>query len=486
MKILLLNSPWINTDAEYSVKAGTRWAAIRKKDRSMPYFPFPYFLASTTAVLKKAGFDAHIKDAIASGMTREECMSYIQDLKPHILLIEAFTPSIYEDLSFMKEAKERTGCYSVFCGAHPTAMPEEILKNDFMDFVLLGEYDYTMRELANFIHLGKTNFESIKGLAYKENNQIKINPQLQPVQDLDELPFPERDQLPMHKYNEPFSKYFPNARIVTSRGCPYKCIFCIEPFMSNTYRKRSVDLVIKEIEMIRGKYGAKEIFFDDAIFTLSRAIEIAEAILAYGLKIAWSCWIDWNITCPQLALLKRSGCIGIKFGIESADPEILKTLKKPINISRIKELIKNCKKLGLLRHASFMFGLPGETPETILNTIDLAFSLDLTSCQLAVATPLPGTPFYKMAEEKGWLVTKDWRNYESQYNVVVEYPDCKKEVIQAAIELARKKKVKQILHNPLIAVGYILKLYQIKGFRDFFIELLQKGNFALKALISKR
>ena len=107
MKVLLLNSPWINNENEYCVKAGTRWAAIRKKDRSMPYFPFPYFLASTTAVLKKAGFDAHIKDAVAEEMTRQECIDYVTNLKPDVLVIEAFTPSIYEDISFIKEAKEK-------------------------------------------------------------------------------------------------------------------------------------------------------------------------------------------------------------------------------------------------------------------------------------------------------------------------------------------------------------------------------------------
>lgn len=487
MKVLVLNSPWINTDKEYGVKSGTRWTGMRKKDRSMPYFPFPYFIACATAVLKKAGFQAHIKDAIAEEMTREECLEYVRNLKPDLVLIEAFTPSINYDLSFMKEAKERTGCYSVFCGVHSSALPEEILKNDFMDFVLMGEFDYTLRELVSFIASGRRDFGSIKGLAYKENNCIKINPPGELIQNLDALPFPEWDELPMHKYNEPFSKYYPNGRIVTSRGCPYRCIFCVEPFMNNsTYRKRSVDLVLEEIKLLSKKYGIREIFFDDAIFTLARAKEIAEVLLEHNLIIPWSCWIDWNITFEELKVLKRSGCIGVKFGIESAAPEILKAARKYVDIKKIKELLKNCRKLGLLRHASFLFGLPGDTANTMRQTIDLAFSLDLTSCQVAIATPLPGTAFYKIAKEKGWLATENWEEYEGNYSAVVEYPGCSRKDIVAAINLAREKKIKQMFKNPFVAAAYIYKLYKMKGAREFFKELLQKGGFALKVLFPKK
>jgi len=455
----------------------------------MPYFPFPDFLASATAVLKKAGFDTHIKDAIAEEMTRSECMAYVENFKPDILVIEAFTPSIYEDLSFMQEAKAKTGCYSIFCGAHPSALPEEILKNAFMDFVLLGEFEYTLRELVSFLSLGRNDFGNIAGLAFKENNCIKINPRRELIQNLDELPFPERDELPMRKYNEPFSRHFPNARIITSRGCPYGCIFCVEQIMcgiGHSYRKRSLGLVSEEVRIVSNKYGAREVFFDDAIFTIDRAKEIAEAFLNNNLRLPWSCWIDWNITLDELRLLKRSGCTGVKFGVESSSFDILKAAKKPVKIDKIKELIKNCRKLGILRHGSFMFGLPGETRETLRKTIDLAFSLDLTSSQLTIATPLPGTPFYKMAEENRWLATRDWRKYECFYSAVVEYPDCSKEDILAAMELARQKKVKQVLKNPMVAANYIIKLYKIKGLKGFSQEFIQRVAFFIKALFSKQ
>lgn len=488
MRVLLLNSPWINNEIEYGVKAGTRWAAIRKKDRSMPYFPFPYYLASATAVLKQAGFDAHIKDAISEEISKQECLEFVAKMKPDLLLIEAFTPSIFEDLDFMKEAKERTGCLSVFSGVHPTALPEEILKYNFMDLVIIGEYDYTVRELVILLDRGRSDFENIKGLAYKKNGSIKINPRREPIKNLDELPFPERDELPMHKYNEPFSKYYPNAKLVTSRGCPYNCIFCTEPLMYNgpIYSKRSVNLVLEEIRILRDKYKAREIFFDDSIFTIPRATEIAEGLIINNMRIAWSCWMDWNINFNSLKLLKESGCVGIKFGVESASPGILKTARKPVNLEKIKELVNNCRKLGLFCNGAFMFGLPGETPETMRSTRDLIFSLKITSCQLAIATPLPGTPFYKMAQENGWVITKDWRKYDCHYTSVIEYPACRKEDIEDAIELARQQKVKQMLKNPGVAFAYFLKLCRLKGYRGMLKEISQKIFFVIKALFSRK
>jgi anaerobic magnesium-protoporphyrin IX monomethyl ester cyclase len=488
MKILFLNSPWINTDSEYGVKAGTRWASLRKKDQSMPYFPFPYYLSSSAALLRREGFDAHVKDAVAEELSREECLAYVAREKPAMLVVEAFTPSIFEDLSFMKAVKEITGCVTVFCGPHPTALAREMLENDFMDFVLLGEYDYTARDLAAALRDKRLSYGMIEGLAYKEKGAIKINARRPPLQNLDELPVPARDELPLHKYNEPFSKFYPNAKIVTSRGCPHNCIFCTEPLMygGSSYKKRSVKLILEEIKILRDIYKVREVFFDDSIFPVARAREIAEGILASSLKIAWSCWIDWNIGMDDLRLMRRSGCIGVKVGVESANLDILKKAQKPVNIEKIRDLVRNCRRSGLLCSGAFMFGLPGDTPETMRKTIDLAFSLGLTTCQLSIATPLPGTPFFRMAEESGWLLTRDWRMYNCHYTSVVAYPGCGKEAIEQAIGTAREKKVKQILENPLVAFGYMVKLYRRNGLRGMIRDIRKKSSFVLKAFGSRK
>ena len=487
MKILLLNSPWINNDNEYGIKAGTRWAALRKKDSTMPYFPFPYFLASACTFLKKQGFDAHIKDAVAEELNFETCLQQVAQMKPEVLVIEAFTPSIETDLAFAQKAKDHTGCKTIFCGAHVTALPHETLKNACVDFVVLGEYDLAINNICKMISEGRNDFESIKGIVFRKNGLIKVNPGQEVIKNLDDLPIPERDELPVLKYNEPLSRNFPNARIVSSRGCPFHCIFCIEPFINGKlYRKRSVNIVIDEIMMLIQKYGVKEVVFDDAIFTIGRAKEVANEILKRKIKIAWSCWMEWNVGFEDLKLLKQSGCVALKFGIETANPEMLKTIGKPPYLSKLKELIQNCKKLKITPHGSVMLGLPGETKESLEDTMDLTFSLGLHSCQLSIATPLPGTPFYEMALNNGWLVSKDWKAFEPLEHCVIEYPNCSKEDILHAVSQFKKRKVRHFLKNPMNAFRYAWKLLRLQGPKVFFQELGKKVKFILNSLTLKK
>jgi len=133
-----------------------------------------------------------------------------------------------------------------------------------------------------------------------------------------------------------------------------------------------------------------------------------------------------------------------------------------------------------------MFGLPGETKETLGKTSDLIFSLKITSCQLSIATPLPGTPFYILAKEKGWLLTEDWSKYDCHYTSVVEYPNCKKEDIESAITSARKRKVIQVLSNPYVAMSYFIKLCKLKGLRGITSEIMKKSSYMIKAIFSKK
>ena len=483
MKLLLLNSPWINNEKEYGIKSGTRWAAIRQKDRSMPYFPFPYFMAWSKTVLKKVGIEAHIKDAIAEEMTAGACLDYVNGLKPDLVVIEAFTPSIYADLDFAKTVKEKIGAKVAFCGAHVSALPEEVLKNLQVDFILIGEYTYALREICSQIALGKNDFGLIPGIAFRSNGALKINPVSNEAENIDDISFPDLDELPMDKYTEPLSKNFPNAKIVTTKGCPYNCIFCVEPLMyGRTYRKRSVENVIKEIEMLQEKYGIKEIYFDDAIITIPRAKEIAQEIIKNNITIAWTCWMDWNIPLEDMRLLKKSGCIALKFGVESANAEIMKTIGKTVYVETVRKAIDNCRKAGILSHGSFMFGLPGETKESLKDTNNLAFSIGMDSCQFSIATPLPGTPFHDMAKKNNWLVAPDWTGYDSLAKSAVSYPGCSKKDIEEAMEEAGRRKIRQFMKNPMNALRYIWKLYQLNGLNGFIKEVSKKGMFVMRSI----
>ncbi len=487
MKILLLNSPWINDEKVYGIKAGTRWPEIRKKDRTLPYFPFPYEMACTVPYLRKFGVDAHMKDAIAEELTAEQCLKYIEELKPDLTVIEAFPTSLKTDTEFAREAKKRTGTKIAFCGAHADSMPVETLINPEVDFVLYGEYEEALRDMAPMLEKGETDFSAVKGVGFKKNGQINPGSKRSPMTNIDEIPTPDFSELPIYKYNEPLSRYHPSSRIMTTRSCPYACPFCVVPVVHGQgYRKRSIDLVMKEIGNLYDKYGIREIYFDDAFVTIPRAKEIAEALLKQKFKVAWSSWMDWNITAEDVALLKKSGCYALKFGIESSNSEIVKSIGKPVHLEKLRKNIKVFRKMGMLVHGSFILGMPGETRQSLRDTLDIIFSIGLTSCQVSVATPLPGTPFYAEAKEKGWLTTTDWSEYEGTSNPVMNYPECSTQDLIDALDEVARRKVKMFLRNPVNVAKYLWKLLKLKGVRGFASEITKKGRFAIGSFFHKK
>lgn len=487
MKVLLLNSPWINNDKVYGIKSGTRWPELRSKDRTMPYFPFPYEMACAAQYLKKAGIDAHMKDAIAEEMTADACLTFIENFKPALTLIEVFPPSLRVDLAFAGDAKKRTGTRIAFCGAHPDALPKEVLENPQVDYVLFGEYEEALRDLSIALEAGRDNLDSITGLAYKKDGEIRINARRAPIANVDEIPWPDLSELPVYKYTEPLSKHSPNARVMTTRGCPYSCPFCIVPMMhGHAYRKRSLPLVMEEIRVLKEKWGIRDICFDDAFFTIPRAKELAEALIQADLKIGWSSWMDWGLSPEEALLLKKSGCYALKFGIESSNSEIMKSIGKPVYLNKLRGNIHEFKRLGLMVHGSFILGMPGETRQSLKETIDMIFSLELSACQASVATPLPGTAFYDMVIKNGWLVTDDWSQFEGTMTPVISYPSCSRQDLAEALAEVKRRKVRLFLKNPKNVFIYIWKLFRHLGFRGFCGDVAKKGRYVLRVLTGKK
>ncbi len=492
MKTLLINSPWIQEEERYGVKAGARWASIRRKKETLMYYPFPFFMAYAAAYLKSKGHEARLKDSVAEGQTAEEALQSVEEYGPAICVIETSTPSIYHDLKFAEKVKQNSGIFVALCGPHASALPEEVLQNSYVDAVLYGEYDYTLEELVRKHQetKGVPDLSSIQGLAWKDkadDDRTVVNPRRPLIKNLDTLPYPERDDVPLEKYTDPTCKRFPNVCIIGSRGCPNQCIFCLEPSVfygpRPGLRLRKAELVVDEIEFIMQKYQVEEIYFDDASFSLNTdwSRRIAEEILKRKLDLYWSCMADSGIDLDTLQLMKKSGCRGVKFGVESADPEILKKAKKPLSLENVKKFVRDCKTAGIYTHGTFMFGLPGETRESIEQTIDFAFSLKLTTAQFSVATPFPGTQFYKMAKENGWLITDDWSKFEGAGSPVIEYPQCSKEDIIRGVSLSKKRKLLRVAYNPRIFVQYVKKIYDMEGVAGVLRNLWDKGSFIIRS-----
>ncbi|MEM5871811.1 MAG: radical SAM protein [Candidatus Aenigmatarchaeota archaeon] len=485
MKVLLANIPWSTQEGTYGVRAGSRWAHTRRKDvQTINYYPFPFFLAYTTSILKKEGIKAKLKDCIAEDLDENRFFKFVESEKFDVIIIETSTVSIKNDLIIAKKLKEITP-YIVFCGPHVSALHKEIMKeNDFIDIIMYGEYDYTALDLIKALESGK-DLKNVDGIVYRKKGKIIVNKRRELIKNLDELPYPERDDVPIYKYNEPFCKNIPNIQMITSRGCPYNCIYCLEPsvyYGRPNFRPRSPEKVVDEIEFLIKKYKPKEIYFDDSSFTIDqkRVKKICDLIITRGIEIKWSCMGDTKVSFETLKKMKEAGCIGIKFGVESADPQILKNIRKQFTPYDAMRMVKNCKKLGIFTHSTYMFGLPGETKESIEKTIKFFIKLKTDTAQFSIATPYPGTDFYRLCEEKGWLLTKDWSKYDGSSCSVVSYPQCTSEIIEKAIIKAKKRLFVSVLTNPRTLKSYVIASYKSQGLNGVLKNSINKLKFMVK------
>lgn len=473
MKVLICNPPWFKEERK-GIRSGSRWpfTVERKKETIKErYLPFPFNLAYVAAVLEKNDFEVNAIDAIAMEDDEKRFLHKAEKTDPDLIFMECFTPSIEIDLHYAKKLKEITNATIVLGGQHVTALPHDTLKNDFVDFGVIGEYDYTLLELVKNLSERK-QIKNILGLAYKINGKIIVNKR-RPLLDVDKLPFPSRHLFPMNKYNENFCDHFPNIQILTSRGCPFNCIFCLEPnvFYGPTWRPRKVDLVLKEINEIIEKYKPREIYFDDSTFTVNndRIIKLSDSINNLGIGLPWSCMTAANTIHKKEMLEKmyNSGCYKMKLGLESASEEILKNVGKPFKVEDLERALKWCKEIGIRIHLTSMFGLPGETIQTMEKTLTYLAKVAnrglAETLQFSIATPFPGTKFYEMAKENGWLISNNWSDFDGACKAVISYPNLSAEEIEKYYMMAPQVWRKAGYKNLNLLMKKIRKSLQTRG-----------------------
>jgi len=477
MKVLFVNAPWF-TGELIGIRAGSRWAHTRRIKSELKYVPFPFNMAYSAAVLEKNNVEVAVIDTLAEEMREPEFLERVKKFSPDLVVMECSTPSINIDYQNAKKVKELVGCKIAFVGNHSSALPKEVLKNDAVDFALIGEYDYTLRDLA--LNFGdEKNYSKILGLVLKDRNGVHVNERRPLIKTLDELPLPARHLFKMEKYNETFCEHHPNVQILTSRGCPFNCIFCLEPWVKYgpVYRARSVPLVLKEIRMLIDKYKPKEIYFDDSTFTVSekRTMDLCDGIIENGFGIPWSCMTTSSCirSREMLEKMKNAGCERIKIGLESADENVLRQIGKPYNLEHVRKALRWAKELGIGMHLTFMIGLPNETKESIKNTMKFVQSLAkeglVFSMQTSIATPFPGTKFYEMALKNNWLTADSWSSYDGCRLGVISYPELtSEEIIQLKNEIDKAwryssvpssllvKKTKRLMRQRGVFTGSVL------------------------------
>lgn len=392
---------------------------------------FPLGLAYIAAVLEKEGHQVAVIDALIEGFDHETQMgSHViryglsdDDLKKRIgkiapdvvgvsCLFSTQADNAHNVCRLVKEINPST--VTVMGGAHPSVMPAETLRDENVDFVVIGEGEFTMRDLLTRLE-SKTDLASLDGLAFRREGQPVVNPKTKFIEEPDCLPFPARHYFPMEKYFDP-GKYqispraSPAATIISSRGCPANCIFCsIHTVWGRSFRARSAENALNEIGLLVEKYGIKEIQFIDDNMTLDkkRLLAICEGIKTRFPRLKWlsAGTAIWALDEEMLASMAESGCYRIYLPVESGDQEVLTGIvRKPLKLDRIPSLVKIIRSLGMEVHGFFIVGFPGETPEQARRTLRYARKLNLDAHYVYYATPYPGTEMHAICKRNGFII----------------------------------------------------------------------------------
>ncbi|MDO8602987.1 MAG: radical SAM protein [Candidatus Omnitrophota bacterium] len=488
MKIVLANLPW-NSFGKVGVRAGSRWPHLKGRTEKH-YLPFPFFLAYTAALLKENDFDVKLIDAIAEKRSYKGFLGDIKKLKPRILICETSTVTLEHDIKFLEKIKkEVSGIFFVICGPDINIrQPAFLEKYRFIDAVLAGEYEFTVLDLVRCIRENK-ELNNTPGIIYRDSNNVKVNP-FRPLINLDKLPWPLRKGLPMGMYNDtPGDMPIPSAQMLASRGCPYRCKFCLWPqvmYQSNSYRARDIIDVVDEMEYLIKEMHFKSIYFDDDTFNVGkgRMLKLCDEIKKRKLDIPWAIMARADLMDREiLEKMRETGLFAVKYGVESASQELLDNINKNMDIKKTEEIIRLTKKLGIKTHLTFTFGLPGETKETIRKTIDFALRLDPATIQFSIATPFPGTSFYEEMMAKGHIISENWTEYDGNHKSVIGLPDTTKKDLEFAIRSAYKEwAVHCSRRNTFKKLGYYQLMSKSLKVHGIFITFFKIIRFLTRYL----
>ncbi len=408
--------------------------------------PIAYLWLS--AILLRGNHSVSILDANSFQLTEGEILKSLECEPPDIVGFTVFTNAFHNVIYMAKRIKERFPKIRIAVGGyHVNSIPSDFYL-DCIDYIFTGEAEYSLLELINRLDAKNESKNGILGLHYRdEDGNWIVNPPQGFITNLDDMPFLPYEMILNNGYTGWWTIINPKRHkymaTITGKGCPMKCSFCdISKTEGVRYRAMSAERVIEELSYM-SQLGITHIEFRDGCFTtaIKRLEKIAQEIIERRLKIKWECnGTIRNIKNTDdifLKLLYNSGCRCIFFGVESGNPDILKHEKK-VTPEQVYEVVKRVQKVGIQAHCSFIFGLEGETQETMKQTLDMALRLNAHTVSFSIATPYPGTKLYNFYKEKGYIKTFDWKLYGGE-DPVFETEAISKEMFKSFLIKAHRK-----------------------------------------------
>jgi len=435
-------------------------------------FP-PSTLIYVVAVLKKEGHDVTLLDSQALDMDLDEVKKEVEHERPRVIIIPTSTMSFIEDVHTLKELKKLSDCKTMAFGSQVTFFPDSSLKEEGLDYAVMREPEYIIRDFINRLERGK-GYERVKGLAFRKGEKVIVNPPYPFIENLDDLPFPDRQCIINFSYFNPLVKKLPWTTAITSRGCPGRCNFCTSPaFYGKTLRARSPENVADEMEEI-ARLGYKEIFFRDETFTANpeRVRKICRLIKERGIEILWICSARIGTVDKELMkTMKDAGCHMLRFGVESGVQKILDNINKGIKAEMTRKTFKWANEIGMETHAHVMLGCVGETHETVEKTIQFVKDIRPTTVTFGAYTPYPGTEIFEYVKKRAPEIGSGSSHDLSKLHSVGFYNHLFCDLSDEEVGKLVKKAYKKFYMRP----SYILsRLWKIRS-RDEFRMVISAG-----------
>jgi anaerobic magnesium-protoporphyrin IX monomethyl ester cyclase len=378
----------------------------------------PLGVTYVAAAFQAAGAEVKILDYIVSSYTKENLRKELESFKPDAVGATSVTMNFYEAQKILRDVKSYDpDILTMMGGPHVSFTATETLRQyPEIDLIAIGEGENTIAELTPVLKQ-KNKWRDIRGIAYRSGDEIVVTAKRDFIMDVDRIPSPARHLLPISRYR---ALGFP-VSLITGRGCPYSCIFCLgRKMVGSKVRKRKSELVLNEIEEIIG-YGFERINIADDLFTSDkeRVREVCEGIKERSLKFPWSAFARVDTVNQEIFdIMAEAGCDSVSFGVESGNSDMLKRIRKGINLAQVEEAVKMCHKAGMIAHESFIIGLPGETMDTLEESDKFAKSTKAIYGYHYLA-PFPGTTVReKLKDYDLEILTDDWSLYDANDAIV--------------------------------------------------------------------